>query len=149
MLADEVAETVRKTSLLEVKTFHQLCEDLGREAGVQGPRPAPAPQSWFSETLPRALDDAIAKLGPRYQAIVVDEGQDFDAGWLRSLEGLLFGGREDGTATRRCGPHGVTAKPAGLFLMTRPPAPATSRQHLDRAQNQLPRLSSPAARPLS
>jgi UvrD-like helicase C-terminal domain/AAA domain/Nuclease-related domain len=95
MLADEVAKTADETGLLEVKTFHQLCEDLGREAGILGPRPAPAPQSWFSETLPRALDDAIAKLGPRYHAIVVDEGQDFDAGWLLSLEGLLFGGRED------------------------------------------------------
>jgi hypothetical protein len=95
MLAEEVADTAEKTGLLEVKTFHQLCEDLGREAGVLGPRPTPAPQSWFSETLPRALDDAIAKLGPRYHAIVVDEGQDFDAGWLLSLEGLLFGGRED------------------------------------------------------
>jgi hypothetical protein len=95
MLAEEVAETAVKTGLLEVKTFHQLCEDLGREAGLLGPRPALASQSWFSETLPRALDDAIAKVGPRYHAIVVDEGQDFDDGWLLSLEGLLFGGRED------------------------------------------------------
>ena len=38
---------------------------------------------------------AIDKLGPRYHAIVVDEGQDFDSGWLASLEGLLYGGRED------------------------------------------------------
>jgi hypothetical protein len=95
MLAQEVAKTVDETGLLEVKTFHQLCEDLGREAGVLGPRPTPVRQPWFDITLPRALDDAIAKLGPRYHSIVVDEGQDFDAGWLLSLEGLLFGGRED------------------------------------------------------
>ena len=44
------------------------------------------------DTLPRALDDAIEQLGPRYHAIVVDEGQDFDAGWLLSLEALLFDG---------------------------------------------------------
>jgi hypothetical protein len=95
MLANEVAKTADDTGLLEVKTFHQLCEDLGREAGVLGPRPTPVRQPWFDETLPRALDDAVARLGPRYHAIVVDEGQDFDAGWLLSLEGLLFGGRED------------------------------------------------------
>jgi hypothetical protein len=95
MLAEEVADVADATGLLEVKTFHQLCEDLGREAGVLGPRPTPVRQPWFDVTVPRALDDAIAKLGPRYHAIVVDEGQDFDAGWLLSLEGLLFGGRED------------------------------------------------------
>ena len=95
MLAEEVAIVAAETSLLEVKTFHQLCEDLGREAGVLGPRPSPVGQPWFDATLPRALDDAIAKLGPRYHAIVVDEGQDFDAGWLLSLESLLFDGRED------------------------------------------------------
>ena len=95
MLAVEVEDVARDTGLLDVKTFHQLCEDLGREAGVLGERPAPAPQAWWDETLPRALDDAAAALGPRYHAIVVDEGQDFADGWLLSLEGLLFGGRED------------------------------------------------------
>ncbi len=95
MLAEEVARTADETGLLEVKTFHQLCEDLGREAVVLGPRPSPVGQPWFDVTLPRALDDAIARLGPRYHAIVVDEGQDFEAGWLLSLESLLFDGRED------------------------------------------------------
>jgi UvrD-like helicase C-terminal domain/AAA domain/Nuclease-related domain len=95
MLADEVSKTAHETGMLEVKTFHQLCEDLGREAGVLGSRPVQVRQPWFDVTLPRALDDAVAKLGPRYHAIVVDEGQDFDPGWLLSLEGLLFGGRED------------------------------------------------------
>ena len=75
MLADEVAKTSDETGLLEVKTFHQLCEDLGREAGVLVSRPTPVRQPWFDVTLPRALDDAIAKLGPCYHAVVVDEGQ--------------------------------------------------------------------------
>jgi hypothetical protein len=50
---------------------------------------------WFEQALPVGLDGAIEALGPRYHAIVVDEGQDFDTGWLASLEGLLHGGRED------------------------------------------------------
>ena len=95
MLADEVDAVSRATGRLEVKTFHQLCEDLGREAGVLPARPAPVPQDWWDRTLPAALDDAVAKLGPRYHAIVVDEGQDFADGWLLSLNELLFGGRED------------------------------------------------------
>ncbi len=95
MLGDEVEDVAESTGLLETKTFHQLCEDLGREAGVLGERPVPVPQAWWDETLPRALDDAIAALGPRYHAIVVDEGQDFTDEWLLSLESLLFGGKED------------------------------------------------------
>ncbi len=47
MLADEVDAVARATGLLEVKTFHQLCEDLGREAGVLPERPAPVPQEWW------------------------------------------------------------------------------------------------------
>ncbi len=74
---------------LTVSTFHQLAEDLGREAGTLAEKPDPVTDEWFAETLPAALDDAIGKLGPRYHAIVVDEGQDFDAGWLASLDGLL------------------------------------------------------------
>ena len=95
MLAEEAESVARDTGLLEVKTFHQLCEDLGREAGVLGERPVPVPQDWWDRTLPRALDDAIGALGPLYHAVVVDEGQDFDGGWLLSLESLMFGGRED------------------------------------------------------
>ena len=95
MLGEEVEAVAESTGLLETKTFHQLCEDLGREAGVLGERPVPVPQAWWDGSLPRALDDAISALGPRYHAIVVDEGQDFTDEWLLSLESLLFGGKED------------------------------------------------------
>ena len=95
MLADEVEDVASATGLLEVKTFHQLCEDLGHEAGVLPERPTPVPQEWWDRTLPRALDEAADALGARYHAIVVDEGQDFDAEWLASLEALLIDGRED------------------------------------------------------
>ncbi len=95
MLAEDSEDVMRETGLLDVKTFHQLCEDLGREAGVLGDRPVPVPQDWWDRTLPGALDDAIGTLGPRYHAIVVDEGQDFADVWLLSLDGLLIGGHED------------------------------------------------------
>jgi len=95
MLADELESTARDTGLLDVKTFHQLCEDLGHEADVLAERPTPIPQDWWDRTLPRALDDAVERLGPRYHAVVVDEGQDFDAEWLASLNELLVGGGED------------------------------------------------------
>ena len=95
MLAEETAEVASSTGFLDVTTFHQLCQDLGREAGALGERPDPVPQSWWDETLPAALFAAIERLGPRYHAIVVDEGQDFAPEWLLALEALSFGGRED------------------------------------------------------
>ena len=94
-LAANLESTARDTGLLDVTTFHQLCEDLGHEADVLAARPDPIPQDWWDRTLPRALDDAIERLGARYHAIVVDEGQDFDAEWLASLNELLIGGRDD------------------------------------------------------
>jgi hypothetical protein len=95
MLGEELESTVRDTGRLDVKTFHQLCEDLGHEAGVLGARPTPIDQAWWDRTLPRALDEAIERLGARYHAILVDEGQDFDAEWLASLQELLVDPADD------------------------------------------------------
>jgi hypothetical protein len=80
-----------------VTTFHRLCEVLGRRAGVLPPKPAaPIPVAWWNETLPGALDGAIDALpDERFQAVIVDEGQDFELPWLTSLE-FLFRTPEDG-----------------------------------------------------
>ena len=76
---------------LDVTTFHRLCERLGAEAGVLPTRPAPIPQAWWDETLPAAAEAAIDALpNARYHAIVVDEGQDFEASWFDLLERLLI-----------------------------------------------------------
>ncbi|HLO35516.1 MAG TPA: ATP-binding domain-containing protein, partial [Candidatus Deferrimicrobium sp.] len=76
-------------------TFHQLCEDLAREAGVLPPKPEPVTQEWFDRTLPDALLAAIEVLGWRFHAIVIDEGQDFAPEWLDALQLLLADARED------------------------------------------------------
>ena len=94
MLAEVTSDVAEATGLLDVTTFHQLCQDLGREAGVLRERPDPVPPSWWA-ALPDALMQAVERLGPRYHAIVVDEGQDFEPDWLLALEALSFGGRED------------------------------------------------------
>lgn len=94
-LARELATDLRDTPRVAVATFHGLCERLGAEAGVLPPRPDPVPPGWFSETLPAALVGAAERLGPRYHAIVVDEGQDFEVAWLESLQFLLFDPGDD------------------------------------------------------
>ncbi len=75
---------------LDVTTFHRLCERLGGEAGVLPTRPVPIPGIWWDETLPHALAAAMVALPDRrYHAVVVDEGQDFEARWFELLQRLL------------------------------------------------------------
>ena len=79
-----------------VSTFHQLCETLGTRAGTLPTKSEPLPPGWWDVALPTALDDAIDALpDERFQAIVVDEGQDFEPAWLASLEFLLRTPDED------------------------------------------------------
>ena len=60
---------------------------LGAQAGVLPSEPAnPKPQVWWDDVLPRALLDASSASDGRWQAIVVDEGQDFAADWLETLD---------------------------------------------------------------
>ncbi len=79
-----------------VSTFHGLCETLGGRAGTLGAKPAKPGQDWFDVALPAALDDAITALpDTRFDAVIVDEGQDFRLGWLESIE-FLFDNPADG-----------------------------------------------------
>jgi hypothetical protein len=90
-LADETA-----SAGLTVTTFHTLCERMARQADVLPARPSPIPQDWWDTTLPHALESAMSLLpDERYHAIVVDEGQDFAADWLQTLDLLLHAPGED------------------------------------------------------
>ena len=62
MLA-EAMEDLAPTGRIRVSTFHQLCEDLGRQAGTLPVRSKPIPGEWWTETLPAALLGAIEVLG--------------------------------------------------------------------------------------
>jgi hypothetical protein len=74
---------------LVVGTFHDLCRRLATEAGTLPPQPAHPGREWFDIELPGALERALPTVGGRVQALVVDEGQDFDELWLMLLEQLL------------------------------------------------------------
>ena len=51
VLADETREVAERTGRLTVSTFHQLAEDLGREAGTLPAKPEPVTPEWFAETV--------------------------------------------------------------------------------------------------
>ncbi len=77
---------------LEVDHFHGLCWRLAVEAGLRPREPdreAAGPGSeFFEREMPALLEEAARRLGPRYDAIVVDEAQDFREWWWPALLSL-------------------------------------------------------------
>jgi hypothetical protein len=88
-LAEHLRETTAGVANLDVDHFHQLCVRIAREAGVETPAFADEPDTeLFEHQLPEALAEAAVRLGPRYDAIVVDEAQDFREWWWPALLAL-------------------------------------------------------------
>ena len=77
---------------LVIDNYHGLADDLCKAAGVplwdRGDTNDP---EFWSEEVPAALDEACGKLGPehKFDAIIVDEGQDFQALWWDSLQSVF------------------------------------------------------------
>jgi hypothetical protein len=92
-LAGHWHDTLKAPPGLTIRHFHGLCADLVKSAGLIAPS-TPGRQG-FVDWLPEGLLEAAAALGPQFDAIVVDEGQDFAHEWLDTLELLLANGRDD------------------------------------------------------
>lgn len=89
-LAEYLGSDETLPSNVTVQHFHALCVRLVREAGL-GDRLTGNWQSeeWYDQTLPNLLMEATDLLGPQYDAILVDEGQDFQSEWWIALLNLL------------------------------------------------------------
>jgi superfamily I DNA/RNA helicase len=73
---------------VEVAYFHGLCKSLAKDAGI-GFRAYNSEEEYYNKILPDMLLEAVLELGARYDAIVVDEGQDFQESWWDTLFHLL------------------------------------------------------------
>jgi hypothetical protein len=73
---------------VEVAYFHGLCKSLAKDAGI-GFRAYDNEEEYYNKILPDMLLEAVLELGARYDAIVVDEGQDFQEPWWDTLFHLL------------------------------------------------------------
>jgi superfamily I DNA and RNA helicase len=88
-LGEHLRASVGGSRGIDTATFHQLCVQMAKEAGVELPPEEAGPGSpYFEHRLPEALVEATTRLGPRYDAIVVDEGQDFREWWWPALLSL-------------------------------------------------------------
>ena len=69
---------------LTIASFHELCGKMARAAAL--PVPDDTGSDFYDETLPTLLADAMqAKPELLFNAIIVDEGQDFRSNWYDAL----------------------------------------------------------------
>ena len=95
-LADHLREQCDNVSNLDVATFHQVCDkwtrrakkEKGQDYLIEAKRNHPR-ADMFNQLMPNALSNAVDVLGPKYDAIIVDEGQDFGDEYWMPIEMLL------------------------------------------------------------
>jgi hypothetical protein len=79
---------------IEIHTFADLCTRAARDGGLET-LPACRPGSSLPAAYPEALERAAAALaGYQFDAVLVDEGQDFEELWWVALERCLKDGRD-------------------------------------------------------
>lgn len=81
-------ETLPET--VEVVHFHGLCRQMAERAGLtERANRKQGTQEWYDNVLPEVLAESADILGPQYDAVIVDEGQDFQSHWGVPLQCLL------------------------------------------------------------
>ncbi|MBB3349820.1 nuclease-related domain-containing DEAD/DEAH box helicase [Sphingomonas sp. BK069] len=86
-LAADLQRRLSGEADLTVASFHSLCGTLAAKAGVRATGSGPL---FYDEVLPAALMDAARLLpGERFDAVVVDEGQDFRQNWWIALTEVM------------------------------------------------------------
>jgi hypothetical protein len=94
-LADFLAE---RASGFTVKNFHSLCRDLATAAGIrwEPPKDRNALSEYMETEPPQQLIKALdAYPDERFDAVIVDEGQDFREYWWVAVEKLLRDPKKD------------------------------------------------------
>lgn len=79
---------------ITVKHFHGLCSDWCRKAKIPFNPPFENSDEYWKETAPDLLIDAIDFVDQKFDAVIVDEGQDFYPNWWMPLEMINSEGDE-------------------------------------------------------
>lgn len=111
-LAEYLAESVPEdlANLIKVDTFHGLCAEFCRKAHVQFTPKWDDNGDFWKHTATELLISALDMLPDRFDAVVVDEGQDFYSDWWIALEMINRGGDK--------GPFYVFYDPAQNLFVT-------------------------------
>jgi hypothetical protein len=90
LLRDSSAEFLKGWPNATVDNFHGLCQKWARKAGLKVEERDE--RDYYDRALPEALVAAARKIPDRFDAVIVDEGQDFKPGWWKPLQGVLKDG---------------------------------------------------------
>jgi hypothetical protein len=74
---------------IEVRRFLSLCRTYAEQAGIELEKHADETDDEYFGRFPDALMDSLERVPDRYDAIIVDEGQDFEEEWWVPLQELL------------------------------------------------------------
>lgn len=76
---------------IDIHHFHGLASDLCRKAGIDlfGSKDSMRDSVFWNSFAPNKMLEAISLVQPNYDAVIVDEGQDFALDWWDVLEFLL------------------------------------------------------------
>jgi Nuclease-related domain/AAA domain/UvrD-like helicase C-terminal domain len=88
-LADWVKAQLSGLAPVTADTFHGLVDRVAEGAGVELPSREQRDSDFFENRAPEILIEIAAEAGPRFDAIVIDEAQDFHDWWLTAFESLL------------------------------------------------------------
>ncbi len=89
-LAERLSQETAGIERLIVSSFHQLCGTVLAQAGSAAPAAGEGRQIYFDETLPTtAVNCASSAAVSKYDAVIVDEGQDFKDLWWLLIDALI------------------------------------------------------------
>lgn len=109
LLSKHVKGHLKDIKNLEVMNFHELCYQWGTKAGIanltdpDGPERNDLKSEYYNEVLPDALCEASALIDQKYQAVIVDEGQDMHEIYWAALQWCLT--EDDPIFYIFCDPH--------------------------------------------
>ena len=84
-LREWIQEDLKGTDIT-VRTYHSLCKELCSKAGLDQPE---FDEDYWDSGFQQFFEDAVEVAGVTYDAIIIDEGQDFHENWFENLELLL------------------------------------------------------------
>lgn len=89
----------RAASHLEISTFHSCARSLAKRAGVDFDISISREQAFWDDEVPLIMEQALEVVRARgqaetFDAVVVDEAQDFAPDWWVTIESLLRAGRD-------------------------------------------------------
>ncbi len=91
-VGDTIADEYK--DLITVKHFHGLCAGWARKAGIDFSPPRQGINDFWRDQAADIFLDAIDMVPEKYDAVIVDEGQDFYPNWWMPLEMINEAGDE-------------------------------------------------------